>query len=58
MPSSDVVIDLYYYTSPNVRKVLIALEELGLPYEVKWTDISVGEQFAPTYLRINPKRRP
>jgi GSH-dependent disulfide-bond oxidoreductase len=48
------VIDLYYYTSPNVRKVLIALEELGLPYEVKWTDITAGEQFSDEYLRVNP----
>jgi GSH-dependent disulfide-bond oxidoreductase len=48
------VIDLYYYTSPNVRKVLIALEELGLPYQVKWTDISAGEQFDPQYLAISP----
>jgi GST-like protein len=48
------VIDLYYYTSPNVRKVLIALEELGLPYEIKWTDITAGEQFDPQYLAINP----
>ena len=48
------MIDLYYYTSPNVRKVLIALEETGLPYEIKWTDISVGEQFDPQYLRVNP----
>jgi GSH-dependent disulfide-bond oxidoreductase len=48
------VIDLYYYTSPNVRKVLIALEELGLPYQVKWTDITAGEQFSPEYLRVNP----
>jgi GST-like protein len=48
------VIDLYYYTSPNVRKVVIALEELGLPYEVKWTDIGAGEQFTPDYLKINP----
>ena len=48
------MIDLYYYTSPNVRKVLIALEELGLPYEIRWTDISAGEQFDPEYLTINP----
>ena len=48
------MIDLYYYTSPNVRKVLIALEELELPYEIKWTDISAGEQFDPWYLAINP----
>lgn len=48
------MIDLYYYTSPNVRKVLMALEELGLPYEVKWTDITAGAQFDPQYLTINP----
>jgi GST-like protein len=48
------VIDLYYYTSPNVRKVLIALEELGLPYEVRWTDITAGEQFSDEYLQVNP----
>ncbi|WP_182378905.1 glutathione S-transferase N-terminal domain-containing protein [Nocardioides sp. WS12] len=48
------MIDLYYYTSPNVRKVLIALEELELEYQIRWTDISGGEQFSPEYLQINP----
>ena len=48
------MIDLYYYTSPNVRKVLMALEELQLPYRIRWTDITAGEQFSPEYLRINP----
>jgi GSH-dependent disulfide-bond oxidoreductase len=48
------MIDLYYYTSPNARKVLIALEELGLPYRIRWTDITAGEQFSEEYLRINP----
>ena len=28
------MIELYYYTSPNARKVLMMLEEVGLPYEV------------------------
>src|SRR6516164_1347828 len=48
------MIDLYYYTSPNVRKVLIALEELRLPYEIKWTDITAGDQFSDEYLQVNP----
>ncbi|AHK30805.1 glutathione S-transferase [Rhodococcus opacus PD630] len=48
------MIDLYYYTSPNVRKVLIALEELSLEYQIIWTDIKEGDQFAPEYLEINP----
>jgi GSH-dependent disulfide-bond oxidoreductase len=48
------MIELYYYPSPNVRKVLIALEELGLPYEIRWTDIREGDQFRPDYLAVNP----
>jgi len=48
------MIDLYYYTSPNVRKILIALEELSLEYRIVWTDIKEGDQFAPEYLEINP----
>lgn len=51
------MIDLYYYTSPNVRKVLIALEETGLPYTIKWTDIREGDQFLDEYLRINPNAK-
>ncbi len=51
------MIDLYYYTSPNARKVLIALEELGLPYRIRWTDISAGDQFTEDYLKINPNAK-
>ena len=38
------MIELYYYTSPNARKALMMLEEVGLPYAVRWTDISAGDQ--------------
>lgn len=48
------MIDLFYFISPNARKILMALEELELPYEVRWTDISRGDQFDPDYLRVNP----
>ena len=51
------MIQLYYYTSPNARKVLMMLEEVGLPYEVKWTDISAGDQFGEAYGAINPNRK-
>lgn len=51
------MIDLYYYTSPNVRKVLIALEELGLEYRTIWTDIREGDQFTPDYVAINPNSK-
>ena len=49
------MIDLYYYTSPNARKILIALEELGLPYEIRWTDITARRAVrSRTILRVNP----
>lgn len=51
------MIDLYYYTSPNVRKILIVLEELGLEYDIKWTDITAGDQFAPQYVEVNPNSK-
>ena len=48
------MIDLYYYTSPNARKALIMLEEVGLPYRVQWVDITAGDQHEQAYARINP----
>ncbi|MGR3433410.1 MAG: glutathione S-transferase N-terminal domain-containing protein [Shimia sp.] len=50
-------IDLYYWPTPNGWKVSIALEEMGLPYEVKLVDISEGDQFAPAFLEIAPNNR-
>ncbi|HSV71007.1 MAG TPA: glutathione S-transferase N-terminal domain-containing protein [Methylibium sp.] len=51
------MIDLYYYTSPNARKVLMMLEETGLPYTVQWIDISAGDQHSEEYALINPNRK-
>jgi GST-like protein len=51
------MIDLYTWTTPNGRKVSIALEELGLPYTVHSIDIGKNEQFAPDFLRISPNNR-
>jgi GSH-dependent disulfide-bond oxidoreductase len=48
------MIDLYTWSTPNGRKVSIALEELGLPYSVHAVDIGKGEQFGATFLAINP----
>jgi GST-like protein len=48
------VIEFYSYTSPNARKVLMALEETGIPYEIRWVDILAGDQHSPEYREINP----
>ena len=51
------MIDLYYHSTPNTWKVSIMLEECGLPYQIKLTNIMKGEQFAPEFLAISPNNR-
>ena len=51
------MIDLYTWTTPNGRKASIALEELGLDYEVHPVNIGKGEQFAPDFLKISPNNK-
>jgi GST-like protein len=50
-------IELYYWPTPNGWKISIALEEMGLPYEVKLIDIGKGDQFDPDFLKIGPNNR-
>ena len=50
-------IDLYYWPTPNGWKVSIALEEMGLPYQVHLIDIGAGDQFKPDFLKIAPNNR-
>lgn len=51
------MIDLYTAATPNGHKVSIALEELGLPYEVHALRFDKQEQKAADYLKINPNGR-
>lgn len=51
------MIKLYGMGSPNVVKVYIALEELGLPYEVKPVDVFTGQQFDDAFLKLNPNAK-
>ena len=51
------MIDLYTWTTPNGRKVSIALEEMGLAYEAHAIDIGKDEQFAPDFLAISPNNK-
>ena len=50
-------IDLHYWPTPNGWKISIALEELGLPYEVHMVDITKGEQFQSGFLKIAPNNK-
>jgi len=51
------VIDLYTWSTPNGRKVSIALEELGLPYTVHEINIMEDDQFKPDFLKISPNNK-
>ncbi|MEW6268933.1 MAG: glutathione S-transferase N-terminal domain-containing protein [Thermodesulfobacteriota bacterium] len=51
------MIDLYTAPTPNGHKASIALEELGLPYEVHAINLMAGEQKRPEYLKLNPNGR-
>ncbi len=51
------MITLYGMTSPNVVKVILALEELGLPYELKAVDVFAGEQFNAEFVKLNPSAK-
>jgi hypothetical protein len=51
------MIDLYTWGTPNGKKISIALEEMGLPYNVHPINIGANEQFAPEFLKISPNNK-
>jgi len=51
------MLELYFWPTPNGKKVTILLEELGLPYVLKPVHIGRGEQFHHAFLRISPNNR-
>jgi len=55
--ASATMIDLYYWPTPNGRKISIMLEECDLEYNVIPVDIGAGDQFKPEFLRISPNNR-
>jgi GST-like protein len=51
------MIDVYGPNTPNVIKVTVCLEELGMAYNRLPLDILTGEQFRPEFLAISPNNR-
>jgi GSH-dependent disulfide-bond oxidoreductase len=54
---SNKSIQLYYFPTPNGRKISIALEEMKLAYEIVPVNILKGEQQQPAFLAISPNNR-
>jgi GST-like protein len=57
MNAATKPIELYYWPTPNGYKITIMLEELGVPYDVKYVNIGRGDQFEPSFLKIAPNNR-
>jgi GST-like protein len=52
-----MMIDLYYWTTPNGHKITIFLEETGTPYKIIPINIGKGEQFKAQFLAVSPNNR-
>lgn len=50
-------ITVYFWPTPNGKKITIALEELGVPYELAYVNIGRGDQFKPEFLAISPNNK-
>jgi GST-like protein len=59
LDSSEEKIKMHLYTAgtPNGRKITIALEELGLDYDMTWVKLADGEQMKPEFLALNPNHK-
>jgi GST-like protein len=50
-------LQLYSLPTPNGVKVSIALEEIGLPYEVHLVSFGTNDQMSPEFLSLNPNNK-
>lgn len=47
-------ITLYYHPMSSAARILLTLEELGVPYEKVLVDLQAKDQKKPEFLRLNP----
>lgn len=47
-------IEVFYWTTPNGRKITVMLEELAVPYTVNFVNINKREQWTPEFGAISP----
>jgi GSH-dependent disulfide-bond oxidoreductase len=51
------MIDVYGMSSPNVVKITVMLEEIGLPYRQHHINVFAGDQHAAEFLSISPNNK-
>jgi GSH-dependent disulfide-bond oxidoreductase len=52
-----MMIDLYYWPTPNGHKITMFLEEAKMPYTLHGINIGKGDQFNPDFLKFSPNNR-
>lgn len=57
MADTDKPYQLYFWPTPNGKKITIFLEEARLPYKIKPVNIGEREQFKPAFLKISPNNK-
>ena len=50
-------VELYTWNTPNGRKISVALEEMGLPYQVHVVNITKDQQYEPSFLNLSPNNK-
>ena len=48
------MIELFYASTPNGRKISIMLEETKIKYKITQINLNKDEQLKPEFLKINP----
>src|SRR5271156_2774737 len=56
-PAEARMIDVYGMSSPNVVKITIMLEEVGLPYRQHHVNVFAGDQYQAEFLKISPNNK-
>ncbi len=51
------MIDVHFWPTGNGKKVIILLEECGMPYKITPVNIGRGDQFSADFLKIAPNNR-
>ncbi len=51
------MIDVYGMSSPNVVKITVMLEEVGLPYRQHHVNVFAGDQYEPQFLATSPNNK-
>jgi len=51
------MLELFYWPTPNAKKVTILLDELGADYKIVPVNIGRGDQFTSDFLKMSPNNR-